>query len=441
LEANEDWLLPPENYNNFFISMLTFYEVSTLEMWPDIMFMAIDSSEEVDDARSENNRPLIAVIFVTFIFITTFFVMNLFISVIVNKFQEEKEKTEGVAGLSEDQKEWVKIQRYLAEVVVPVIPVEPEHKCRKFTYNLVQSNFFEGIVQAVIVLNTVTMVIVHHGSSETFDFTISVFNSIFVAFFILEAILKLLGYGPTYYFSQQENIFDFVLVVLSIIAIDDRISEYFNVTVFRIIRVARLLRMVKASKSLQALLKTLYLAMQNIFNVGLLFALIIFTFAIAAMNLFGEIKEGELGFINSHANFLSFYQSMMTLFRASTGESWNGIMHDCKDAGILGYLFWVFFLLISSFIFVNVFIAVIYEEFKNVQHSNDTTETLSLKRRDISNFLNTWADYNPQGQKYMKTSELQSFLRDLPPPLGFKGQKIENSKLLKIIYCLNIRDN
>jgi len=287
--------------------MLTFYEVSTLEMWPDIMFMAIDSSEEVDDARTENNRPLIAVIFVTFIFITTFFVMNLFISVIVNKFQEEKEKTEGVAGLSEDQKEWVKIQRYLAEVVVPVIPVEPEHKCRKFTYNLVQSNFFEGIVQAVIVLNTVTMVIVHHGSSETFDFTISVFNSIFVAFFILEAILKLLGYGPTYYFSQQENIFDFVLVVLSIIAIDDRISEYFNVTVFRIIRVARLLRMVKASKSLQALLKTLYLAMQNIFNVGLLFALIIFTFAIAAMNLFGEIKEGELGFINSHANFLSFY--------------------------------------------------------------------------------------------------------------------------------------
>lgn len=56
-----------------------------------------------------NNRPLIAIIFVTFIFITTFFVMNLFISVIVNKFQEEKEKTEGTAGLSDDQKEWVKI--------------------------------------------------------------------------------------------------------------------------------------------------------------------------------------------------------------------------------------------------------------------------------------------------------------------------------------------
>lgn len=106
--------------------------------------------------------------------------------------------------------------------------------------------------------------------------------------------------------------------------------------------------------------------MQNIFNVGLLFFLIIFTFAIAAMNLFGDIERGHLGYINSNANFRTFYHSMMTLFRASTGESWNGIMHDCKDAGLMGYLFWVFFLLISSFIFVNVFIAVIYEEFKNV---------------------------------------------------------------------------
>ena len=80
------WKLPPEHYDNFFNSMLTFYEVSTLEMWPDIMYTAIDSATKVDHARVSFNRPYIALIFVTFIFITTFFVMNLFISVIVNKF-------------------------------------------------------------------------------------------------------------------------------------------------------------------------------------------------------------------------------------------------------------------------------------------------------------------------------------------------------------------
>ena len=68
---------------------------------------------------------------------------------------------------------------------------------------------------------------------------------------------------------------------------------------FRIIRVARLLRMIKTSKNLQTLLKTLYLALTNIINVGLLFLLLIFTFAIAAMNMFGDIKYGFNGYIDS----------------------------------------------------------------------------------------------------------------------------------------------
>ena len=162
-----------------------------------------------------------------------------------------------------------------------------------------QSQFFEGIVQSVIMMNTITLIITHHGSSDTFNTTLAIFNIIFVVFFICELVLKLIGYGFQYYFSQSSNQFDFAIVVMSLISIDDSISSLFNMTVFRIIRVARLLRMVKTSKSLQALLKTLYLALANILNVGLLFALIIFTFAIAAMNLFGEIEMGVAGFINS----------------------------------------------------------------------------------------------------------------------------------------------
>ena len=73
----------------------------------------------------ENNRQWIAILFISFIFVTTFFVMNLFISVIVGQFNEQKEKSEGSARLSDEQKEWVKIQRFMAEVKAPVIEVEP----------------------------------------------------------------------------------------------------------------------------------------------------------------------------------------------------------------------------------------------------------------------------------------------------------------------------
>lgn len=48
-QAGLTWELPPNNYNNIFYSMLTFLCISTLEMWPDMMFDAIDSGTEIND--------------------------------------------------------------------------------------------------------------------------------------------------------------------------------------------------------------------------------------------------------------------------------------------------------------------------------------------------------------------------------------------------------
>ena len=90
---------------------------------------------------------------------------------------------------------------------------------------------------------------------------------------------------------------------------------------------------------------------------------------------------------------------------------------------------------------MNVFIAVIYENFNDIQASEDENDILSLKKKDIKSFQHIWAKYNPMGELYMKTLHLTSFLRDLPPPLGYRGIRIEEYKLHKIIFCLNIRDH
>lgn len=83
------WEIPVNNYDNLFTSMLTYFEISTLEMWPDMMFAAIDATE-IDTSPKENyNFAMVAIVFILYIFVTTFFIMNLFISVIVDKFNEE----------------------------------------------------------------------------------------------------------------------------------------------------------------------------------------------------------------------------------------------------------------------------------------------------------------------------------------------------------------
>lgn len=84
-----EWEVPQNNYDNLFISMLTFFEISTLEMWPDMMFAAIDATEIDQSPKMNSNFALVAIVFILYIFVTTFFIMNLFISVIVDKFNEE----------------------------------------------------------------------------------------------------------------------------------------------------------------------------------------------------------------------------------------------------------------------------------------------------------------------------------------------------------------
>jgi hypothetical protein len=118
----------------------------------------------------------------------------------------------------------------------------------------------------------------------------------------------------------------------------------------------------------------------------------------------------------------------MVLIRASTGESWNGLMHDCfVESGVVAVLYWVVFIIIAYFIFVNVFIAVIYENFKDITSGENNTDIPTLKRVDLKAFIITWSDYNPQGELFMKTDLFPEFMRRLPPPMGYKMIDISTS--------------
>ena len=133
-----EWTTPFNNYNDILHSMMTFFEISTLEMWPGMMYDAIDSVA-LDHVPIEGNNTLISIIFIFFIFFTTFFIMNLFISVIVDKFNEEIKKRQGADNFTDEQKEWVKIQRLLVHTNPKIIPVEPINCFRLQCFKIVQS--------------------------------------------------------------------------------------------------------------------------------------------------------------------------------------------------------------------------------------------------------------------------------------------------------------
>ena len=144
--------------------------------------------------------------------------------------------------------------------------------------------------------------------------------------FGLEALFKMIGHGPRFYFLEMWNKFDFVIVVLSILALDDSLFS-FKVNALRVIRVARLLRMIKASKGLRHLLKALWLSLMSIINVSMILFLVFFVFSVAGMDLFGGLEKSTVS-LGKNASFDTFYLAMTTLFRCATGENWNGMMHE-----------------------------------------------------------------------------------------------------------------
>ena len=82
------------------------------------------------------------------------------------------------------------------------------------------------------------------------------------------------------------------------------------------------------------------------------------------MDLFGHVRLGKGGYINDHACFYRFNLGFMVLFRASTGEDWNGLMHDTfvvDTWNIHSKIYWMSFIIMSYFIFINMFVSVIFE--------------------------------------------------------------------------------
>lgn len=159
------------------------------------------------------------------------------------------------------------------------------------------------MVQVGIAFNTFFLTIDYHQKSDSLAELLVDMNVFFVIFFTAEVILKITAYGWKYYWYVAWNKFDFIIVMMSLLAVDEEVlvSMNINVTALRIMRVLRLFRLVKASASLRALLKTLLMSMPNIFNTAFLLVLIIFTFTIAGMSLFGNVPDNE--FIDGNVNF------------------------------------------------------------------------------------------------------------------------------------------
>lgn len=122
----------------------------------------------------------------------------------MSKFSEQKMKMEGMSNLNEEQKEWVKIQRYMVEAEVQV-ECKRHEGFRGKVFDFVEHARFEYFISLVIVMNTVLMCIDYSDASKTYKKVLDQINNVFLYVFTIECILKLIAYGPRFYFFVKWN--------------------------------------------------------------------------------------------------------------------------------------------------------------------------------------------------------------------------------------------
>ncbi|XP_054882686.1 sodium channel, voltage gated, type VIII, alpha subunit b isoform X3 [Poeciliopsis prolifica] len=425
------------NFDNVGAGYLALLQVATFKGWMDIMYAAIDSRKVEDQPVYEDNLYMY-IYFVIFIIFGSFFTLNLFIGVIIDNFNQQKKKFGGQdIFMTEEQKKYYNAMKKLGSKK-PQKPIpRPQNPIQGMVFDFVTQQVFDISIMILICLNMVTMMVETDDQSKETEEVLYWVNFVFIVVFTGEFLLKLFALRH-YYFTNGWNIFDVVVVILSIVGmfLADLIEKYFvSPTLFRVIRLARIgriLRLIKGAKGIRTLLFALMMSLPALFNIGLLLFLVMFIFSIFGMSNFGYVKHGAG--IDDMYNFETFGNSMIILFMITTSAGWDGLLlpilnypPDCdpllENAGTpatgdcgnpsVGIFFFVMYIIISFLIVVNMYIAIILENF-----SVATEESADpLSEDDFETFYEIWEKFDPDASQFITYAKLSDFADALEHPL------------------------
>ncbi|XP_049726729.1 sodium channel protein type 5 subunit alpha isoform X7 [Elephas maximus indicus] len=431
------WTKVKVNFDNVGAGYLALLQVATFKGWMDIMYAAVDSRGYEEQPQWEYNLYMY-VYFVIFIIFGSFFTLNLFIGVIIDNFNQQKKKLGGQdIFMTEEQKKYYNAMKKLGSKK-PQKPIpRPVNKYQGFIFDIVTKQAFDVTIMFLICLNMVTMMVETDDQSPEKVNILAKINLLFVAIFTGECIFKMAALRH-YYFTNSWNIFDFVVVILSIVGtvLSDIIQKYFfSPTLFRVIRLARIgriLRLIRGAKGIRTLLFALMMSLPALFNIGLLLFLVMFIYSIFGMANFAYVKW-EAG-IDDMFNFQTFANSMLCLFQITTSAGWDGLLSPILNTGppycdpnlpnsngsrgncgspAVGILFFTTYIIISFLIVVNMYIAIILENFSVA--TEESTEPLS--EDDFDMFYEIWEKFDPEATQFIEYSALSDFADALSEPL------------------------
>uniref|UniRef100_A0A8C7KAT6 Voltage-dependent L-type calcium channel subunit alpha n=1 Tax=Oncorhynchus kisutch TaxID=8019 RepID=A0A8C7KAT6_ONCKI len=442
------------NFDDVLQGMMALFAVSTFEGWPALLYRAIDSHSE-DLGPVYNYRVVVSIFFIIYIIIIAFFMMNIFVGFVIVTFQEQGEQEYKNCELDKNQRQCVEY----ALKARPLRRYIPKNQYQYKVWYVVNSTYFEYLMFTLILLNTICLAMQHHGQTHSFNDAMNILNMLFTGLFTVEMILKLIAFKPRGYFSDPWNVFDFLIVIGSIIDVilseinglqNSEDNARISITFFRLFRVMRLVKLLSRGEGIRTLLWTFIKSFQALPYVALLIVMLFFIYAVIGMQMFGKIALRDNSQINRNNNFQTFPQATLLLFRCATGEAWQEIMlacapmRPCEKGSEVGpasedqcgshfaIFYFVSFYMLCAFLIINLFVAVIMDNFDYL-----TRDWSILGPHHLDEFKRIWAEYDPEAKGRIKHLDVVTLLRRIQPPLGF-GKLCPHRVACKRLVSMNM---
>ena len=285
------------SFDNTLSAMILLFEMMTTEMWPDVLHLMQDATEPGHAPSPHASVTTARAFSICWLVVGALFITNLFVGVLIENFEALSADERGRGMLTNEQMSWVSVQKYVVATRALRRPKRPANETSPHAaavYDMLAHPSVELAIATFTLANAAVLGVTHYGEAEWLTDLTTYANFSFTAVWVLEAALRIFGYGVGSYFSFSWNRLDFVLVVAGVaeivfhvLAATSGASQVLAAaeSAMRLLRLLRLLRVVQALPALRHLLHGLITSLPSLGSIAGLMVLAFFIYGLLGVQV------------------------------------------------------------------------------------------------------------------------------------------------------------
>lgn len=432
---NWDILVPRTVSNDFYDfdsfggSLFILFQIVSQEGWTDVMWSGQSATgvfTQPDEFATQGN----AVYFVIFNLLGAVFILTLFVSVFMRNYSEQT----GVAFLTAEQRSWLELRKLLRQVSPSKRPSPNEKRetWQEWCYRraVTKNGRWQRSITGLLVVHLILLMLEFYPEPEKWstarDYAFLLFTLVYTA----NIVIRIVGLSWIRFRRSAWDVYSLFAVSGTLITTLMLLAKFHDRTFIqfqKLFLVSVALLIIPRNNQLDQLFKTGAGSLGSIVNLLATWFVFFLVYAIALTQTFGLTRFGQE--TSNNTNFRTVPKALILLFRTSVGEGWNAVMEDFASIeapyctvgeryfdGDCGSEQWARALFISwnilsMYIFVNLFISLIYENFSYVYQRSSGLSIIS--REEIRRFKQAWAEFDPIGTGYISKEAFPRFLGEL----------------------------